>query len=624
VIPQPGGLGVLFRRANWHTLNWVQFHCLIGQKEKYLTTTYRQLSRQRLILFLTATSVVLAASVQAMPRTPAPGHPAQSPQAAPSPMIAAMSAELDRSMPVLSKATPPAYFMNYTLTQTRRAEVMGSNGALLNSSENLDRWLEVQVRVGSYELDNTHKVGGAQPAFEPSPPVLAPIEDDAAVLRRAIWVETDRQYRAAAEALIRIQTNKEVQVQSAEEGAPDFSREKPHTYFGPEAAYQLDRKPWEQKVRDYTAYFRQSASIINSIVTFTAQAQNQYEVNTEGTKLQFGQVRYRLELFIQGKAPDGMDLDRYYNFDWTDAKEQPTDEAVFAAEKTMRAELEALVKSPLVEPFAGPTMLTGRAAAVFFHEVFGHRDEGFRQKDINEGQTFARKVGEQIMPDFITIVDDPTMERLNKESLLGYYPYDDEGVPSQRVTLVDHGILKNFEMSRQTLKEFPVSNGHGRRQIGAEPVSRQGNLIVESSHKVPNAELRRMFIEEIKKQGKPFGLLIDDIAGGFTFTGRGQPQAFQVEPLVVYKVYADGRPDELVRGVNIVGTPLLSLTKIVATGDTTEVFNGYCGAESGSVPVSASAPPMLISEMEVQKKGTSTDKPPILPPPAHDPQGVKQ
>lgn len=584
---------------------------------------HQQLSRHHSFLLSIVLGVALAASAQAMPRKSAPGQTVQAPQAAPSPLIAAMSAELDRSMPVLSKATPPAYFMNYTLTQTRRAEVMGSNGALLNSSENLDRWLEVQVRVGSYDLDDTHKVGGAQPADNPGA-VPAPIEDDAAVLRRAIWLETDRQYRAAAEALVRIQTNKEVQVQSAEEGAPDFSREKPHTYYGPEATFQLDRRPWEQKVRDYTAYFRQSAAVLNSIITFTAQAQNQYQVNTEGTKLQFGQVRYRLEIFIEGKAPDGMDLNRYYNFDWTDAKEQPTDEAVIAAEKTMRAELEALVKSPLVEPFAGPTMLTGRAAAVFFHEVFGHRDEGFRQKDITEGQTFARKVGEQIMPDFITIVDDPTMERLNKETLLGFYPFDDEGVPSQRVTLVDHGILKNFEMSRQSLKEFPQSNGHGRRQIGAQPVSRQGNLIVESSHKVPNAELRRMFIEEIKKQGKPFGLLIDDIAGGFTFTGRGQPQAFQVEPLVVYKVYADGKPDELVRGVNIVGTPLLSLTKIVATGDTTEVFNGYCGAESGSVPVAAAAPPMLISEMEVQKKEAATDKPPILPPPAHDPLGVKQ
>ena len=115
--------------------------------------------------------------------------------------------------------------------------------------------------------------------------------------------------------------------------------------------------------------------------------------------------------------------------------------------------------------------------------------------------------------------------------------------------------------------------------------------------------------------------MIDDIAGGFTFTGRGQPQAFQVQPLVVYKVYADGRPDELVRGVDIVGTPLVSLTKILATGDTMEVFNGYCGAESGSVPVAAAAPAILISEMEVQKKETSTDKPPILPPPGHDTEG---
>jgi len=127
-----------------------------------------------------------------------------------------------------------------------------------------------------------------------------------------------------------------------------------------------------------------------------------------------------------------------------------------------------------------------------------------------------------------------------------------------------------------------------------------------------------MLIELVKTQGKPFGLLIDDIAGGFTFTGRGQPQAFQVLPLVVYKVYADGRPDELVRGVDIVGTPLAALTKIVATGDTPEVFNGYCGAESGSVPVAAASPAILTSELEVQKKESSTDRPPILPPPAHD------
>ena len=205
-----------------------------------------------------------------------------------------------------------------------------------------------------------------------------------------------------------------------------------------------------------------------------------------------------------------------------------------------------------------------------------------------------------------------------RQDLLGYYQFDDEGVPAQRVTLVDHGVLKNFEMSRSPLVGFPHSNGHGRRQLGASPVSRQGNLIVESNKTMTDAELRAKLIELIKQQGKQFGLLIDDIAGGFTFTGRGQPQAFQVLPLVVYKVYADGRPDELVRGVDIVGTPLAALTKIVATGDKQEVFNGYCGAESGSVPVSAASPAILTSELEVQKKESSTDRPPILPAPAHD------
>jgi TldD protein len=222
------------------------------------------------------------------------------------------------------------------------------------------------------------------------------------------------------------------------------------------------------------------------------------------------------------------------------------------------------------------------------------------------------------LPDFLTIIDDPTMPRLGKEDLLGFYEYDDEGVKAHRVLMVDHGVLKNFEMSRSPLVGFPHSNGHGRRQLGASPVSRQGNLIVESSKTLTDAQLRAKLIELVKQQQKPYGLLIDDIAGGFTFTGRGQPQAFQVQPLVVYKVFADGRPDELVRGVDIVGTPLASLTKIVATGDKQEVFNGYCGAESGSVPVSAAAPAILTSELEVQKKETSTDRPPILPSPAQD------
>jgi predicted Zn-dependent protease len=538
-------------------------------------------------------------------------------QAQRSPLLAALQAELERSLKTLGTLDPPAYFIGYTVTDTQRVNVSGSNGALLNSDEGRNRWLEVSVRTGSYGLDNSHKVGERQ-MQSGGPGTAVPLDDDADVLRRAIWLETDKQYRVASQALIKIKTGKEVKVETAEGRAPDFSREQPHTYIGAPASIAVDRKPWEEKVRAYTKSFRASTAIINSIVTFTAQAQNAYQVTSESTQLQFGQIRYRLELFIQGKAPDGMDIDRYYNFDWVNPSDAPDDKAVYAAATTMRKELEGLVAAPINDPTVGPALLTGRAAAVFFHEVFGHRAEGHRQKDVTEGQTFSKKVGEQILPEFLNITDDTTMKKLSGQDLLGYYQFDDEGVPAQRVSLVEHGVLKNFEMSRSPLVGFPRSNGHGRRQLGAAPVSRQGNLIVQSSKTVTNAQLRAKLIELIKAQGKSYGLLIDDIAGGFTFTGRGQPQAFQVLPLVVYKVFADGRPDELVRGVDIVGTPLAALTKIVATGDTPEVFNGYCGAESGSVPVSAASPAILTSELEVQKKESSTDRPPILPPPAHD------
>lgn len=571
---------------------------------------------RRVLRFWPAVAVLAAASVCFAAGA---SRNIENSDSASSAILQAMQQELKRSVDAYGKANPPAYFVSYTVSDLDSAAVSGSNGALMSSSETRDRWLEVQTRVGSYELDNTHKIQGREPAWY-SPGTEATLDDDISLLRREIWSETDKQYRAAVQAYIAVQTSKEVQAQSAEQHAPDFSHEAPHVSISQPLSFRVDRTPWEERIRKYTAAFSASPAVLNSIATFTARLANQYFVNSDGSKIAFGQIRYRLELFVQGKAPDGMDLQRYANFDWVDPAKAPTDAEVLKQVRILTDQIASLQKAPLVEPFAGPTLLTGRAAAVFFHEVLGHRLEGFRQKDVSEGQTFTSKVGQQILPDFITVRDDPTTKEVNGQVLLGYYPFDDEGIPSQNVFLVDHGILKNFLMGRSPLVDFPHSNGHGRRQLGAQAIARMGNTIVESSKTMSNAALRKLFIEEIRKQNKPFGLLIDDIAGGFTFTGRAEPQAFQVQPLIVYKVFPDGRPDEMVRGVNIVGTPLISITKIIATGDTPEVFNGYCGAESGSVPVSAVAPEILISEMEVSKKETSTDTPPILPPPAHDPQ----
>lgn len=223
-----------------------------------------------------------------------------------------------------------------------------------------------------------------------------------------------------------------------------------------------------------------------------------------------------------------------------------------------------------------------------------------------------------ILPEFISVYDDPTAGAFNGQDLRGYFKYDDEGTPAQKVTVVENGVLKSFLTSRSPINNFPASNGHGRREYGYNIVSRQGNLIIKSSESVPIDKLRDLLIEECHKQDKPYGLIFEDISGGFTMTRRRGPQAFKVLPLMVYRVYADGRPDEVVRGVDIVGTPLTCFSKIITAGDDSEVFNGTCGAESGMVPVAAISPSILVSEIEVEKRFKGQEKPPILPPPLHD------
>jgi predicted Zn-dependent protease len=259
--------------------------------------------------------------------------------------------------------------------------------------------------------------------------------------------------------------------------------------------------------------------------------------------------------------------------------------------------------------------LSGRAAGVFFHEIFGHRVEGNRQRNVDDGQTFAGKLNQPILPSFLSVEFDPSLRKVGNIELMGHYLYDDQGVKGQRVTVVDKGVLKTFLLDRAPLKTFNKSNGHGRAEPGFMPVSRQSNLLVDSSKTMSNDDLMNQLRQEAKKQGKPFGLYFDNIEGGFTTTGRGSANAFNVLPNVVYRIYTDGRAPELVRGVDLIGTPLTAFAKIIATGDKKDVFNGVCGAESGGVPVSAAAPPLLVSEVEVQKKATSQETAPILPAP---------
>jgi TldD protein len=528
-------------------------------------------------------------------------------------LLDTMAQELNRNFTVLKeKADPPPYFLSYEVTEIEYHSVSGTLGVLSSTNGGKSRTLDVSVRVGSPKLDNYRRIRGDRGQFTSG--ALLSFEDVPNAIARRLWLETDRAYRTAAERFIRIKTNTQVKV-AAEDDSDDFSVEKPEKSETAVPALAFNRVEWEARIRRISARFRNYPRILTSHVGISAQTDTRYLVNTEGARIRHGRGYARVSVSASAKAADGTDLNSFETFEALDAAGLPDEQKLLASADKVANEVTSLLKAPEAEPFVGPAIFSGRAAGVFFHEIFGHRIEGHRQKDESEGQTFTKSVGTKVLPEFLTVVFDPTRREINGIDLNGWYDFDDEGIRGRRVTAVEQGVLRTFLMSRSPIRGFEGSNGHGRRQPGLEVVSRQSNLIVESSKAVPDDQLRQMLIAEIKRQNKPYGLFFRDITGGYTTTGRGGLQAFKVIPVIVYRVFADGRPDELVRGADIVGTPLASFSKILATGNKAEIFNGYCGAESGSVPVSAVSPSLLVSEIEIEKKAKSNDRPPILPEP---------
>ena len=524
-----------------------------------------------------------------------------------------MSQELNRNFSVLKdKADPAPYFLSYEVTEQEFKSVTGTLGTVDSNNGGKSRALDVSIRIGDPKLDNYHRVRGDSGQVTSGATIS--YEDSVPSIKRRLWLETDRAYRTAAERLIRIKTNTQVKV-AQEDTSDDFSTEAPATFLQVPGKLKFNDAEWQDRIRRFSGRFTNYPSVLTSHVAVICQTDTRYFVNSEGSRIAHGRGFARIVINASAKAADGTDLSSFETFEAVDESGLPDDKTVLAAIDRVANDVSKLLKAPEAQPFVGPAIFSGRAAGVFFHEIFGHRVEGHRQKDESEGQTFTKSVNTKVLPDFLSVVFDPTRRKAGSVDLNGWYEYDDEGVKGKMIRAVDKGVLKEFLMSRSPVKGFDHSNGHGRRQPGLEVVSRQSNLIVESTNAVPEARLREMLIAEAKKQNKPYGLLFRDITGGFTTTQRGGPQAFKVIPVVVYRVYTDGRPDELVRGADIVGTPLASFAKILATGDTPEVFNGYCGAESGSVPVSAVAPSILVSEIETEKKAKANDRPPLLPEP---------
>jgi len=532
------------------------------------------------------------------------------------PFLDTAVAELDRLWESLSTADEPAHWLALGFVDRHVVDVEATHGSASAISERHYRLGDVDMRVGTPELDNTHKIRDAGWFSEEiRVSIDVPLTDDRPLaLRNAIWLSADETYRSAVRRLIKVRTNDAVKVEREDQSA-DFSAAPVIVDVDRGEALEVDAEAWRDIVRAASAVFLEYPDVYDSNVSMHAQDDLHTFISSDGTRIQVRRHRLRVSLYGNTIADDGMSLNAYDYIDATTPDGLPDEAGVIAMAHTVAQKITDLRAAPLVDPYVGPAILRGRAAAVFFHEIMGHRIEGHRQKDEDEGQTLTRKVGEEILPPFISVYDDPTRARWSERDLNGHYRYDDEGVAAERVSIVDKGVLQGFLTSRSPIAGHDRSNGHGRRQPGSAVVARQGNLVVEAHETVSYDALRDQLLDELEVQDKPFGLIFDDISGGFTFTGRSTPNSYAVKPVTVWRVHRDGRPDELVRGVDLIGTPLITFSRIVGASDEIQVFNGSCGAESGWVPVSAIAPDLLVDEVEVQRTEKGNDRPPLLEPP---------
>ncbi|RKY86337.1 TldD/PmbA family protein [candidate division KSB1 bacterium] len=538
-------------------------------------------------------------------------------------ILSAMKEELIRSKENLRfKDYQPPYFISYWIKEIESIDLAAKYGAIYSDNNDKTRTAFVEVRVGDYSFDNTGQKGsgfffGSDHRLY-SDSYIIPVENDESSIRNVLWYITDFKYKEAINNYLK--KKGQAVFEAEEEHIDSFSREKGYKYIAPPLKFNFDKKFWKKVLKDITAYFNDFKDIFESKMRVNARKEINYYVNTEGSEIIQENVYYSIHISANTRAKDGMLLSNFRDFNYRLDNNLPDYRFLMNEAKNLAKELLMLREAEVLKPYTGPAILEPDVTGVIFHEAVGHRLEGERQKDEESGQTFKDKIGEKILPEFISIIDDPTIKEFNSTNLYGYYEYDDEGVPARRVLLVENGILRNYLMSRTPIKGFNKSNGHGRSSgssWSSRPMGRMSNLFIKSSKEWSYEKLKKALIEECKKQNKPYGLIIKHIKSGETNTSKYGFQAFKQTPRLIYTVDVNTGEEKLVRGAEIVGTPLTSINKIIATSDNYLVVNSYCGAESGFIPVSTIAPAILTSEIELQRTGEIKGRPPLLPPPAY-------
>ncbi|HYM75515.1 MAG TPA: metallopeptidase TldD-related protein [Candidatus Dormibacteraeota bacterium] len=511
-------------------------------------------------------------------------------------VLAAMRAELERSKSELKMDQVAApYYVEYRIFDVDQYVAGASFGAMRADLRTRFRFLRVVVRIGDYKQDSYFGQGEGTLDY-------MPVDDDMLALRHQLWLATDRAYKAAAESL----TAKQAQLKqlTVDQPVDDFAHADPGQSIGPLVKLEFDPEPWKKMLQDATALYKNDPEIESFESNLRFQAVNRYFVNSEGTVVRSGQNLYEMTVGCSTQAADGMSLARDNAFNVANIKELPSaTEFVGRAEKLANS-LKDLRNAPLVEEdYRGPVLFSADASASVFatfvgENVLGHKPE--LGKNARTTGAFASSYKTRVLPDFLSVVSDPTISEYRGQSLLGHYEIDDEGVRAQRVSVIEKGMLVNYLLGREPIRDFPASNGHARAQIPTgKPGPHNSNLIVTSSQPTPKDELKKKLIELCQQRDLPYCYYVE------TFGGR-------LTPRLLYKVWAKDGHEELVRGAAFGDLDIRSLrSDLIAAGD-----DVYVDSRPQNIPNSISAPSILFDELEVKRANQNKEKLPEYPAPA--------
>jgi hypothetical protein len=554
-------------------------------------------------------------------------------------VLRAMRDELQRSRALKIVNLDPPYFISYAIDDGDAFLASATLGGLVSADRRRFRSPQVQVRVGDYKFDNTNYVGSGLPFGGRYNIEQFPLDNDYGVLRRLLWLATDQAYKAAVEAIARKRAA--LRNVTVTEQLADFARAQPTRLILDPPRGEIDEEELKKRVRKLSAIFAAYPDLHASGLEFQAIRSVRYLVTSEGTEVRLPENLAFLRARVYSQAPDGMLLRDAVTFHALDFGAMPSDLEITRGLRELAENVTALTKAPFADSYVGPVLFEGDAAGQLFAELLG-RNLALNRRPVMEpgrggywpASELEGRQGSRILPEWMDVVDDPTQKEWRGRTLFGFYPIDQEGVVPQPLTLVEKGVLKNFLLTRQPVKGYEGSNGRARMpgNFGACTAG-FGNLFVRASETAPLPALRKRMMEMCQARSKPYGIIVrkmdfpssasfDEVRRLLTAMGRSGGTQPVSQPVLVYRVYPDGR-EELVRGLRFRGLTTRSLKDILGASDESHLFEflnnpapfALMGASNFVSETAVIAPSVLIDDLELQKFDEELPKLPIVPAP---------